>query len=220
MELIEIPSEQTTAATDAVLAVMTLFAGLYLRRIGRGKRWKTSLWLWVFGLLTLAAGLGAVAHGLKLTLAVQNMLWVPLYLALGLMVAFFSVAAVHDLWGKSVARRALPFFLAVGTGFWALTLVWSDSFLLFVVYELLAMLFAFGGYAWLTWHRRLAGAGWMASGILVTIVAAGIQASGSLTVTLVWPFDHNGIYHLLQMAGVSLLVLGLRTALLSDNSCQ
>jgi hypothetical protein len=220
MELIEIPSEQTTAATDAILAVMSLFATLYLRRIGRGKPWKTSLWLWVFALLTLAAGLGAVAHGLKLSLAVQNALWVPLYLSLGLVVAFFSVAAVHDLWGETVARRALPFLLVIGTGFWALTLVWTDSFLLFVVYELLAMLFALGGYAWLTWHRRLEGAGWLAAGILVTIVAAGIQASGHLAVTLVWPFDHNGIYHLLQMMGVALLVLGLRTALLSANSCQ
>jgi hypothetical protein len=53
----------------------------------------------------------------------------------------------------------------------------------------------------------------MAAGVLTTMVAAGIQASEQASLHLVWPFDHNGIYHLVQIVGVLLLFVGLRRSL-------
>jgi hypothetical protein len=50
----------------------------------------------------------------------------------------------------------------------------------------------------------------MAGGILITIAAAGVQAGKLFAFTLIWPFDHNGAYHLIQMAGIVLIVAGLR----------
>jgi hypothetical protein len=58
----------------------------------------------------------------------------------------------------------------------------------------------------------------MAAGVLVTIIAAAIQASGSVSLTLIWPFDHNGLYHLVHMVGALLLLAGLRAALLSPRA--
>ena len=49
----------------------------------------------------------------------------------------------------------------------------------------------------------------MALGLLLSIVAGGLQAS-SLHITLIWPFDHNGRYHLGQLAGVMALQVDLR----------
>lgn len=43
MEFIGIPAEQTTAVTDAVLAVLAIAVAVYLRRIGQKTRWKTTL---------------------------------------------------------------------------------------------------------------------------------------------------------------------------------
>ncbi|MDJ0809258.1 MAG: hypothetical protein QNJ01_04110, partial [Desulfobacterales bacterium] len=60
---------------------------------------------------------------------------------------------------------------------------------------------------------RLKGAWLMAGGILATIVAAGVQAGRLLAFTFIWPFDHNGVYHLIQMAGIVLIVAGLRRGL-------
>jgi hypothetical protein len=54
----------------------------------------------------------------------------------------------------------------------------------------------------------------MAAGILVSILAAGIQAKKSICLTLIWQFDHNGIYHIVQMLGLILLLVGLRRSLL------
>ena len=89
MELIRIPTEQTTAATDAIVAAVAIFAAIYLRWLSPFNRRKTSLWSAVFWLLAIAATLGSVAHGFALSNQAKAMLWYPLYLALGLIVAMF-----------------------------------------------------------------------------------------------------------------------------------
>lgn len=215
MEFIDIPTEQSTAVTDAILAVMAIAAAVYVPRIGQHNWWKTTLWILILGLLALAAILGTIAHGFKMSKALQTFLWYPLYLSLGLLVAVFIVAVVYDIWGEAKARRILPIMVATGVGFFGITLIWPDSFLVFIIYEAVAMLFALGGYIWLAYRGRLVGAWLIAAGIFTTIIAAGVQASKAVTFTFYWSFDHNGIYHLIQMVGIVLLVAGLWKALLS-----
>ena len=117
--------------------------------------------------------------------------------------------------GRLSARRILPIMVFIGVGFFGITLVWPDSFLVFIVYAAVVMLFALGGYTWVAYRRHLEGAWLMVAGILVTVIAGGVQASNVLSFTFIWSFDHNGIYHLIQMVGIVLLVTGLRKALLS-----
>jgi hypothetical protein len=57
---------------------------------------------------------------------------------------------------------------------------------------------------------QLNGALLMAAGVLVSIIAAGIQALKNVSVTIVFEFDHNGIFHIVQILGIILLVAGLR----------
>ncbi|MGD8999068.1 MAG: hypothetical protein PVF75_01525 [Granulosicoccaceae bacterium] len=215
MEFTDVATEQTTAATDAILAVILIVAAVYVHRSGRQMSWKSSLWSWVFSLLAAASILGAIAHGLELAKAHQTLLWHSVYVSLGLSVALFIVAIAYDIWGVVVARRLLPIMLIIGSGFFVLTLIGSGDFEVFIIYESVAMLFALGGYVWLACYGRLDGAWLMAAGILVSIVAAVVQAGNAVLVTLIWPFDNNGVYHLIQMIGVILLMAGLRTALLS-----
>ena len=215
VEFIDSPTEQTTAATDALLAGMALAAAFYLLMIGQAQPWKASLWAWAFGFLALAAALGAVAHGIKMRDAVRKRIWQPLFLSLGLTVALFLVGTIFDLWGLAVARWALPLMIVVGLAFFGTTLLWPNNFFVFVIYEALAMLFALVGYIWLAFEGSLDGAWLMVAGVLVTIFAAGVQASNSISFTFIWQFDHNGAYHLIQMVGILLLVVGLRAALLA-----
>ena len=93
--------------------------------------------------------------------------------------------------------------LVAGVGFWCITLIWSDSFLVFTIYEAAGMVFAFGGYLWLAYRCILRGSLIMASGILVTIIAAGFQAINTISFNCIWSFDHNGIYHLVQMVCIA-----------------
>lgn len=213
MLFIDIPTEQTTAVTDALLMAISMAAALYLHSIGQKYRWKATVWVVAFCFLSLAAMLGAVAHGLQMSETTQALIWHPLNFSLGLLVALFLVAAVYDIWGETIARRVLPAMVLIGGGFFGVTLVWPDSFLVFIIYEATVMFFALGGYAWLAVRGRLEGAWFIVAGILITMIAAGVQASHAVSFTFVWQFDHNGAYHLIQMVGIVAFVFGLKRSL-------
>jgi hypothetical protein len=202
-------TELTTAATDLLIAVVSLgcLAALYRSRGMHGQR--VAIWSWVFGLLAFASLLGALAHGLALSSTVESWLWRPLYLSLGLVVAMFVVGAVFDLKGARVARTwSIPMFV-LALGFFTVTQVGSDNFMIFVVYEAVAMFGALVIYLLLAWQRRLKGAWTVAAGILLNIVAAAIQANGTISLTIIVPFDHNGVFHLVQLVAIIVLTRGL-----------
>jgi hypothetical protein len=216
--LIDLPTERTTAATDLLLAVLATGIALWLHRMGSGgDRFRVRIWTALFALLGLAAGLGAVAHGLQMPLWLNDLLWQPLNLAMGLVVALFVVAASVDGFGLPIARRLLLPLLAIGVVFYLVTCLLPGGFLLFILYEGLALLLVLGLYLRLMFVRKGPGAGWMLAGVVVTLLAAVLQAS-PVAVTLIWPFDHNGIFHLVQMIGVVLLACGVRTTLLAAES--
>ncbi len=214
MEFIDKPAEQTTAATDAILALLALGCVLYLRRIGQRDLWKTNVWSWTFALLILAGLLGAIAHGFKMSPQTNDLFWQPLNLTLGLVVALFVIGVAYDTWGRVAARRALPVMIVIGLAFFGLTRLIPGTFFVFIVYEAIAMLFALVAYGRLALKGRLKGAGLMTTGVLIMMVAAGIQAGESASLTLIWQFDHNGLFHLIQMVGVLMLLAGLRAGLL------
>lgn len=202
-------TELTTAATDALIAIVAVGCIGVLRR-GHGKyRRRLALWSWVFGLLAFASLLGALVHGLDLSSTVQSWLWRPLFLSLGLVVAMFVVGAVLDLKGENAARAWLVPMLVLAVVFFTATQIGSGRFSIFIVYEALAMLGALGIYLFLAGKRRLAGAGTIAAGISLNIVAATIQATGTVSVTIMVPFDHNGVFHLVQIVALIVLTRGL-----------
>ncbi len=207
------PTELTTGATDALLGVLALGCAVYLSRYRQMDRWKVAIWTWMLGMLAAAALLGAVVHGFALSYGISQLLWRPLFFLLGLLVALFVVAAAYDMSGRLAARRALTLMIPLAVAFLGITQLASGMFLAFILYEALAMFLALGIYVSLAARRRLQGADLMAAAILLNIVAAAIQASGSVSFTLVWSFDHNGVFHLVQIVAVVVLMFGLRAAL-------
>ena len=75
-----------------------------------------------------------------------------------------------------------------------------------------ALLFALAVYGALARLGR-PGAATVAGALTVSLAAGAIQATDSLTARLGWEFDHNGLYHLVQIVGVVLLVRGLTLTL-------
>jgi hypothetical protein len=200
-----IATEFVTGLTDAILAIECVVLRLWFRR--GGVPWRVNLWGWVFGLVGFASVLGAVAHGLDLTETVRTQLWRPLYLSLGVLVGLFAVGAVGDWRGPEAVRRLVPWGVGVGVVFFVVTQLGSGAFLVFVAYEAAAMLAALAIYGILAGRGR-PGAAVMAAGVLLNLAAAGVQAS-SLAVSRL-ALDHNGLFHLVQMAGMAVLALGVR----------
>ena len=215
MQFNPITTELTTAATDVVLGVLAVGCARYLSRFRECDRWKARLWQWVFGMLAAAALLGAVAHGFAWSATVWDLLWFPLFLLLGLTVALFVVGATYDWRGLPAAQRSAPIMILIAVIFFAVTQVASGAFQVFVLYEAVAMLFAFGVYGYLTAKATSRGMSLMLLGVGLNIVAAAIQATQIVTFTLVWPFDHNGVFHLVQMIALVVLCAGLRNGLVT-----
>ena len=85
---------------------------------------------------------------------------------------------------------------------------WTDSFEVLVAFEAAALLLAISLYARLALRAEYPGARTVTAGLALTGIAAVAQSS-SLTLTLIVPFDHNGIFHLIQIAALPLLARGL-----------
>ncbi len=205
-------TELTTAATDAVLGILCLFLAVQLLATPAPAVWKRGVWVGVLGLMSCGSLLGAVAHGLEMTEATRALIWKPLYLALGLAVALVVVGAAHDWWGEAVARGLLPWALGVGLFFFIATQLLGGAFQLFIIYEAAATLAALFVYVTLAATAGMPGAPALALGIALSLVAAAVQVS-SLTVWIGVRFDHNGVFHLIQMAGVIAIAIGVRASL-------
>jgi hypothetical protein len=212
VDLIGEATERTTAATDAILAVAGLVAIVALRR-STPPSFGRAVWLAALACMAVASMLGAVAHGMALTDAAREALWQPLYLALGATMALFVVGAVRDWRGERAGRRALAPMLAIALAFYGVTRLTGGSFLAFLIYEAAALLFALVVYVALARTGRRAGAAAMAAALAVSLGAGAVQAADLGTVRLVWEFDHNGLFHLVQLAGLALLATGLRRRL-------
>ena len=210
MKLVDDPAEKTTAATDIILALVAFGGILFLQGHANGSDalWRIFIWSAAIGLIGLAAILGSVAHGLMLTPTTHNRIWLVLNMALALAVSLFVVGVINDLRGYEVSKKALPIMLVAGLGFYLATVIRPGIFIVFIVYECLALTFALWVYAdqAISGHQ---GAGLMAAGVLLSMIAAGLQARKSIGITLIWKFDHNGIYHIVQTAGLLFLIAGL-----------
>jgi hypothetical protein len=209
------PAERTTAITDIILALVA-FGGILFLRYGLpadGQLWKINIWSGAIGLIGMAAALGAWAHGLAVSRTVHDRIWQMLNMCLALAVSLFVAGVIYDLWGLAACIKILPVMLIAGLAFFAATLVYPGIFFVFIIYEGLALILAFGAYIYLAILGQLPGSTFMSAGILVSIIAAGIQAIKSINVKIIWQFDHNGVYHIVQIVGLVMLLAGLRLSL-------
>jgi hypothetical protein len=212
IQITDIPTEQTTAATDALLAILAFVIMVKVYKSGEGiDLKKTRIWTWVFGLLTVASALGAAAHGFQMSRLTKLVLWQPLNLSLILIICLFAAGVVYDFKKFTLPKALIPVLLVCAIIFFTITVILPDVLTtVFIKAEAAAMLFAFAGYIILASRKTIKGAGLMAAGILVTIIAAVIQAIHSVKVVFILEFDHNGIFHIVQMIGLIILFKGLQ----------
>ena len=216
MNIIDIRTEQTTAVTDILLSLLAMTVSIIVYRTGKARDLKKArIWSWAFGLLDVASIFGAAAHGFEMSNRMRFILWQPINLTLGFTIALFAAGVVYDLKGFTLPRAVIPVFMGAALAFFCLTLLIPGTFILFILYEAVALLFALFSYSVLSFRRKGNGYGLMTAGILISIIAAAIQSTNSIRLSLIWEFDHNGIFHLLQMAGLIFLLLGLRRGFLS-----
>ncbi len=210
MKLIRDPYEQSTAATDGLIALVALVYAGQLAELRRYNRVRALLGSGAFGAMATAASLGVVAHGLELTPAQRRIVWRPLNFCLGMVLACFAAGAIRDTWGPRAACWAFVALTLSALGFTALAERIAQGFIAFVAYEATALVFALGAYSRLAWHTKFPGARRISAGILLTIIAAAVQTQPRQLHICGIALDHNGLFHLIQLAALPLLANGLR----------
>jgi hypothetical protein len=186
-----------TLATDYLLAAAAAVIGFVVLRTAGGqdaRRW----WGIAFIALALGAALGGTHHGFRL-----EALWKPTLLVLGVasagMVAGSALATAPGMWRIALIALAAA-KLAV---YW--TWVWRDDRFIWAVadtgsaFALVALLHL------LAWRRP--GSRWIVAGVGVSIAAAAVQASG---LDLHRNFNHNDLYHVVQLAALLAYYRGVR----------
>lgn len=202
-------AEPSTLITDLLLGALALACGIgLLRRSGWADR---AARLWGAGLLTLgvAAIAGGLYHGFRPLLAplAVTALWKSTVLAIGLADLLLLAGALFAWAGRRLRRLLLPLLVAK----FAVYAVWMaghDDFL-YVLLEYGPSLLLLLVLALVAWRRRPdRGGAAITAGVLVSVLAALVQASG---LSLHRHLNHNDLYHLVQMVAVWLFYRGARS---------
>jgi len=199
--------------TDYGLTVLCWVFAWRLFQEGR-VRHSTSvcLWAWGFAFFGTASFVGGTYHGF--TQMVSEAIYIGLWKATVYAIGFASFCLLAGALFASVLkplRRYLLLIAALQLTMYAIWMVSHDDFR-YVIYDYLSSMtaiIALQAYASMT--SEAPGAPWIIGGILITVVAAVVQESG---VALHRHFNHNDLYHVIQMGGFYLLYRGAR--LLSD----
>ena len=130
INFIDIPTEQTTAATDLILTFISIVRAFGIHKLGKDLQpLKTKIWVTVFILLATAAFFGTIAHGFMMSEKTNYIFWQPLNLALGLGVSLFAAGALFDLRDGSLPKGIVPGLIALGIIFYFITVFIPGSFL-------------------------------------------------------------------------------------------
>jgi hypothetical protein len=194
--------EPTTAITDFILGLEALVLAVLLI-MTRAAFPSLPYWIATIILLGVAALLGGFAHGLA-----YRPLFTLIYATLSALIVTFLIATLIDGFGPEFAGRLR--WPVIGLAILFLLIAWRfpRHIQAYAIVEGLIMVVAFAVYLWLALTHALSGAGYIAAGIGITLIAAMLFMT-KVNFTFIWTFNHNDVYHLVQMVGVLLFFLGL-----------
>ncbi|MBX3705824.1 MAG: hypothetical protein KF911_04245 [Pseudomonadales bacterium] len=204
---LDAPTELTTAATDLLLAVICMLCARHTMAHAVARP-ALRIWSWAFVLSATAALLGALAHALDLPKWLDGSIWGFIYLALAAGIGAIVLATFEDCL-PAWRARVQPFVWALALASFGAAMLFPDVFAVILVWQGAGVLFAIWAYGWNGLRGDGGRSAWVVAGLVITAVAAVVQATGSISFTLVWPFDHNGVFHLVQIPGLIAAAHGL-----------
>lgn len=199
--------EPMTALTDLFIALLGVYFARELHE-WYGVRFMNTHWHWSYGFVLLALGglLGAISHGFgpHFPVIVRVAVWKMTLFSIGFAGFFLVMATLYHLFPFHTVQwlRWIPVILLTGYLF---VVSRDDRFINAVIFYVPAMLFILLAMLYSKYSLNNPGAGWIAVGIIISFVAAGIQVSGF---DLHRHFNHNDLYHVVQMAGMYYIYRG------------
>jgi len=200
-------TEPVTMLTDYALGLLTLLWATRLFERNDGDR-PLSRTLWALGFIATSAAsfLGGSFHGFRsyLTESAATVLWKTTLYSIGI-ASWVILSAIVVACAESRWRRS---FLIVAAAKFLLFALWmtGHSEFRYVIYDYVLSMVAIlvvQSYTWFSRQSRTSA--WIISGILVGFLAAAMQNS---RYSIHAYFNHNDLFHVVQMVGFYLLYRG------------
>ena len=107
IQLIDVPTERTTAATDLILALQTGLYTFFMYSDARFHTFRGYLWMGVFAGICATSVLGTVAHGFMMKKRTNTILWQILTATFSICYVLIISVFVHDLTGPKGGMLAM-----------------------------------------------------------------------------------------------------------------
>jgi hypothetical protein len=194
--------EPITAITDFILGLEVFVLALILI-MGGASYPSFPYWIATLILLGIAAVLGGFAHGLA-----YRPLFILIYASLAALMVTLIIAALIDGFGPELASRLRWPVIGLALLFMLVAWRFPTHIQVYAIFEGIIMVGVCAAYIWLAFTHAVPGAGYIAAGIGTTLFAA-VLFLLNVEFTLIWTFNRNDVYHLIQMAAVVLFYWGL-----------
>ena len=199
-------TEPMTLLTDYLLGGLALWLAFQLSKTGgRSGSRQTALWAAAFLGLATASFAGGAYHGFTEYLGTtgRTVTWKLTLLSIGIVSLTLACGATLAAF-DGLVRRLVMAVVVVKFVVYAAWISVHDEFVYAIADYAPALLYVLVLQA-RAWRMGRPSGPWVVSGILVSFVAAAIQQSG---IRLHEHFNHNDLYHVVQMFGVYLLYRG------------
>lgn len=200
-------TEPTTMVTDYMITAVAWWFGAKLIRRAYGDR---TLRLWSLGFLFVGAGafLGGTSHGFVQYLDDLQMfgLWKATIYSVGLSMLFAVSGTIEGARMKNPHRTLLHGVNIIGFAVYAVWMIDHSQFIYVIYHYVTAMIAIALIQVWAHFDHRAASSPWLIGGVVVTLLGAVIQQSG---ITIHRHFNHNDLYHVIQIGGLVLLYRGV-----------
>lgn len=200
-------AEPSTLLTDYALAGVTGWLAYSLFRARDCQRARF-FWALAFAALALAAALGGTWHGFAPAFSEIAVLLVWKATVLSVGIASFGMlagSAISTTVGN--ARKSLLVFAAATLAIYSGWMVCHSEYIYVIADTALAMAAVAALHGWSAIRGRDRASPWMLGGLGVSALAAGVQASGF---ALHRHFNHNDLYHVIQIAAMILFYAGAK----------
>ena len=205
------PSEPMTLATDWLVAGCALFWAARLARQARAGGQRTPAW-WAAALVATAVAslAGGAWHGFRdaMSPAAAAALWKTTLLVAGV-VGFAILGASFTTGVRPPARTLLMALAGVKLAVYLAWMSGHEGFHWVILDYGSSMVLALALHLHAWWRRRDPAAPWIVAAIAVSFAGAAVQASGF---ALHRHFNHNDLFHLVQLCGLWLFQRGASLA--------
>ena len=191
--------------TDYALAGVTGWLAWSLYRARESQRAR-SFWALAFAALALAAALGGTWHGFAPAFAAIAVLlvWKATVVSVGI-ASFGMLAGSAFATTAGSVRKSLLAIAAVKLAIYSGWMVGHSEYIYVIADTGTALALVAALHLWSA--ARECASRWILAGVVVSVLAAGVQASG---LALHRHFNHNDLYHVIQVAAMILFYAGAK----------